>query len=172
MENTSEDKPAMDYESERIWNRIIRFHRKGIDNRKKFYQTQTMIILSAAAIPIVNVLELGSYELRIISSVLGALIIAAASIQQLKKYQENWILFRTTEEALRREYYLFKNNAGDYTSMETDEQKIKLVERVEALLLSQYGNFFGIHKEQPAGVGKPPKPAPKPSENKKSDASI
>ena len=131
------DVPAADYEKDRMWNRIISFHKKGIENRNNYHRSQAIIIIAAALIPIINVLEIGSYEVRIASSILGGIVIGITSILGLKKYQENWILYRTTEEALRREFYLFKNNAGDYAELEGDEKKRRLVEKSEALLLSQ-----------------------------------
>lgn len=155
--------PDKDYLSDRLWDRILSFRRKGIKNRKRFHSSQIIIIIAGALIPIVNVLELGSYEVRIISSVLGGVVIAVTSIQQLVKYQENWIMFRTTEEALRREYYLFKSDAGEYSELPQDQKKKWLVEKAEALLLSQYSSFLGMHKLKPKVAGKtPPTGKPKP----------
>jgi len=98
-----------------------------------------------------NAIGGGSIWISAASSILGALIIILIGISELKKYQENWILFGTNEEALRRQYYLWKNEAGEYSDIPTEHERRKLlVEKVEAILLSQYSAFFGIHKEKPS----------------------
>lgn len=140
--------PAANYEKDRVWDRILSFHKKGIENRKKYHLAQGIIITAGALIPIINVLEIGDPIVRAASSILGAVVIAITGFQQLKKYQENWILYRTTEEALRREYYLYSNKAEHYDNLTDDARKKLLVQNVEALLLSQYSSFFGMHKEK------------------------
>ena len=45
----------------------------------------------------------------IISSVLGGIIAVVIGISQLEKYQENWILYRTTTELLKKEKYFYEN---------------------------------------------------------------
>jgi len=144
------------YMEKRLWNRIFRFHKKGVNNRRSYHFSQTIIILAAALITISNTVDLGSTEIRIISSVLGGIVIVFTSIQQLFKFQENWILFRTTEEALRREYHLYITKAGEYADLPESELKPTIVEKVEALLLSQYSSFFGMHKAKPKSRVQPP----------------
>lgn len=61
---------------------------------------------------------------------------------QLKRYQENWLLYRSTEESLKREKFLFLNNAGNYSNLDNDIKNRTLVESVEAVLLSETLVFF------------------------------
>jgi len=145
-----------EYMKERLWNRIFSFHKKGVNNRRSYHSSQAIIIIAGALITITNVLEIGSYEIRIVSSILGGIVIVFTSMQQLFKFQENWILFRTTEEALRREYHLYITKAGEYADLPESELKPTIVEKVEALLLSQYSSFFGMHKAKPKSGVKPP----------------
>ena len=67
-----------------------------------------------------------------ISSIIGGLIVVITGVTQLEKYQENWILYRTTTELLKKERYFYENNVGDYTD-EKERNKI-LVERAESIV--------------------------------------
>jgi len=148
---TPDNVPPEKYAADRVWQRIFSFRKKRKDNRSKYHAIQITIIITSAVITVGNAIGGGSIWVSAASSILGALIIILIGISELKKYQENWILFGTNEEALRRQYYLWKNEAGEYSDIPTEHERRKLlVEKVEAILLSQYSAFFGIHKEKPS----------------------
>ena len=74
--------------------------------------------------------------IALISGVLGTTIAVLEGVQQIGKYQQNWIIYRTTAEALKREKYLFLSGAGPYAS--ANNPKTLLAERVEATLLREH----------------------------------
>lgn len=57
-----------------------------------------IIIIIGAIIPIVNALDFADLQTCIISSILGASVVIITGLTQLEKYQENWIIYRTTTE--------------------------------------------------------------------------
>jgi hypothetical protein len=68
---------------------------------------------------------------------------------QLHKYQEeNWILFRTTQELLKKEKFFYLNDAGDYAGLDPEEMKRLFVERVENLVSSETSKYFATHKPE------------------------
>lgn len=86
-----------------------------------------------------------------ISSIIGGLIVVITGVTQLEKYQENWILYRTTTELLKKERYFYENNVGDYTD-EKERNKI-LVERVESIVSAETSKYFTIHQPSQKGNG-------------------
>ncbi|MGC1929170.1 MAG: DUF4231 domain-containing protein [Candidatus Nitrosopolaris sp.] len=58
-------------------------------------------------------------------------------LTQLEKYQENWILYRTSTELLKKEKYFFENNVGDYSNGDDFERNRLLVERVETIVSAE-----------------------------------
>jgi hypothetical protein len=107
----SENEP--DYLEGRLKEQLDYNGKGSRDNKKKFYALQFVIIVTSALVPIVNVIIPAGDELRLTSSILGGIIIVITALMQLHKYQENWILFRTTQELLKKEKFLYLNNAGD-----------------------------------------------------------
>ena len=123
------------------------YHSKGSrENKNKFYAYQFVIILTGALIPIVNVIGPVGDSLRLISSILGGIIVVITALMQLHKYQENWILFRSTQELLKREKFLYLNDAGDYTGLDPKTKKRTLVEHIESLISSETAKYFVLHK--------------------------
>ena len=135
---------------DRVEDQLNWYSDKASENKKKYYASQTIIIIAGALVPIVNVIPLDvDMIIRIISSVLGGIVIGITGIIQLKKYQENWINYRSTEEMLKKEKFMFLNNAGEYSNGDNDEQKLKLlVERVESIISNQNVTFFVTHSEK------------------------
>jgi hypothetical protein len=65
---------------------------------------------------------------------------------QLHKYHENRITFRSTQELLKREKYLYLNGAGEYPNIEPEKKKRLLVENTESIVSSETSRYFTIHK--------------------------
>jgi hypothetical protein len=130
-------------------NEQIKYHSdKSKENKKKFHRYQIIIILTGALVPVVNAINNNQLDpyLRIVSSILGGIIVVVTAILQMYKHQENWILYRTTQELLKREKALYLNDAGDYFGLSTEQKKRQLVERVEALITSETSKYFAFHK--------------------------
>ena len=49
--------------------------------------------------------NIADFQTRIISSIIGGIIAVSTGITQLEKYQENWILYRTSAELLKKDKY-------------------------------------------------------------------
>jgi len=72
-------------------------------------------------------------------------------LTQLEKYQENWIIYRTTNELLKKEKYSYENEAGDYTDLDESKRKKLLVERVESIVSSETSKYFTVHQPKQNG---------------------
>ncbi len=136
-----------DYVKNRLDDQINWYSTKSTENKKRFHGLQITIIIVGVVIPLINLIDFAPTETRIFSSIFGAVIVAITGILQLKKYHENWISYRSTEEALKKEKYTFENSAGQYSGLK-DEEKLKLlVENVESIISSQNVTFFITHRK-------------------------
>jgi hypothetical protein len=135
-----------DYLKDRLQEQLDYHGKASKENKKKFYSLQFIIILTSALIPIVNVVSPAGDALRLISSILGGIIVVSTSLMQLHKYHENWITFRSTQELLKREKYLYLNDAGEYANIEPEKKKRLLVENTESIVSSETSRYFTIHK--------------------------
>lgn len=88
------------------------------------------------------------FQTRIISSILGGVVVVSTRLTQLEKYQQNWILYRTSSELLKKEKYFFENNAGEYSTLSENEKTKLLVERVESIVSAETSKYFTIHHPQ------------------------
>ena len=89
------DYPERRLESQRHWH-----SGKATWNKRRFYATEIVTMLAGAAIPIVNVWGSNNApEVRVASTILGAIVVLSAGIARLFKFQENWLQFRAVASA-------------------------------------------------------------------------
>src|SRR5919201_3854843 len=110
------------YKEERLKEQIQWHSKKARQNKLRFRLYQIIILIASAIIPIVNVASIGDLQTRIISSIIGGIIVVITGLTQLEKYQENWILYRTSAELLKKEKYFYESNVGDYSNPDEKER--------------------------------------------------
>ncbi len=127
-------------------------------NKRRFYFVEITTLLAGAAIPIVNLWVSDSDLSRVLSGLLGGVILVAAGIGKLFKFHENWLQFRTLAEALEREAEFYRTGVADYAAADEAGRNRLLVERVENILAGSVSQFVATHRA--ARDGTPAKDAP------------
>jgi hypothetical protein len=81
------------YKQERLQKQIDWHSEKARHNKLRFRLYQIITLIASAIIQIINVASIGDFQTRIISSIIGGIIVVATGITQLEKYQEWIVLF-------------------------------------------------------------------------------
>jgi len=136
----------LDYVKNRLESQIEWYSKKASENKSRFHTLQIIIIIIGALISVVNVIDFAELEVRIISAIFGATITILTGIIQLIKYHENWIMYRSTEEVLKKEKYSYLNEVGEYSGLASDIRLKRLVENVESIISNQNVVYFITHK--------------------------
>jgi hypothetical protein len=76
--------------------------------------------------------------LKILVGALGAAIAILTGIQSLFRFQEHWVQYRSTAEALKREKIFFQTKVGAYGD---DKAFVLLVQQVESILSAEQGGW-------------------------------
>ncbi len=126
------------YVQQRLEDQIMWYDRSSSLNKKRFVVLSVIQVLCGLAIPFLVSLErLVSYEtiwFEVALSLLGVSVALITGIMGIFKFQENWLNYRKTAEALKHERYLFLTKSSPYDF--EDSFRI-LVSRVEALILKE-----------------------------------
>jgi Protein of unknown function (DUF4231) len=136
------------YEDDRLQEQLEWHSKKARINKFRFRICQIIIMVLSAIIPLINLVQNLDLQIRIVSSLLGAIILIVTGITQLEKYQENWITYRTTQELLKKEKYFYKNSVAEYANLDENSKRRLLVERAENLISSETNKYFTIHQPQ------------------------
>jgi hypothetical protein len=136
---------------DRIQSQIEWYNSKAKANQQAYKASKIAIILLAIAIPILA--EYGAlpglHDTRaLLVSIAAGAILLLEGLQQLNKWHENWILYRSTCEALRNERHLFVEKAGAYADLRPEAAQKVLAERVGDLLMSEHSRWANARREK------------------------
>jgi hypothetical protein len=109
-------------------------------NQRRYKLCKYTEILAAAAIPAAAAIGTAAW----VAAVLGALILLLEGIQHLNQYQQNWITYRSTAEALKHEKYLYLAGAAQYSG---DESLQRLAIRIEGLVSQEHAAWVSTQQE-------------------------
>jgi len=140
------------YLKERVENQQKWHSKKASHHKSRFYIAEIVTIAAGALIPVINVFDVFPENwLRISSTILASIIVAAAGIGKLYKFQENWLNYRAVSEALKREEEFYQYEIGEYNIRSDRQRNKKLVERVENILSGSTSQFISIHSGERDG---------------------
>lgn len=118
------------YLSERVDNQINWHDRKSSKNQKWFKSLQMISLACAAAIPFISGLVIDPTLLRVLVGGLGVVIAVVAGAISLYQFQQHWIDYRVTAEALRGEKYRFVTRTPPYDGPTAFRDFVQTVETI------------------------------------------
>jgi hypothetical protein len=110
------------------------YDRKSVAAQRAFKRLKVLEIVVAAAISVVA----GVSGPAVVTAALGSTVVVLETVQHLYQWQTNWVLYRSTAEALKHEKFLFLSSAGPYTG--PDRLRV-LAERLEGLISQEHAKW-------------------------------
>ena len=131
---------AEDVTWERLEDQLGWYDRKSRDNQRRYQWLKLLELAVAAALPVVA----GVGSPVWVTGGLAAVIVVLEGVQHLYQFQEQWITYRSTAEALKHECYLYLAKAGLYVG---EDRQSQLAERLEGLVSQEHAKWTAIHRE-------------------------
>lgn len=126
------------YLKERVKDQEDWMEAKSGSNKKNYQRGKLLVILLSVSIPfLVTLIDEFAYFKYVIALV-GVLIAAVEGILSLYDYQNTWINYRQTLEALKREKFFFATKSSVYKK---DSSFQFFVERIETILTMENKNW-------------------------------
>jgi hypothetical protein len=154
-----EPPPGADPTWDRLLDQLDWYDRKSGAAQGAYKRVKIGQLMLAAGVPIAVV----SSASGILTASLGALVVLEG-IQQLYQWQTNWVLYRSTNESLKHEKFLFLAGAGPYSGRQPGRV---LAERVEGLVSQEHAKWtegrhqsVTDHDDAPGHLGERRGPAP------------
>jgi hypothetical protein len=125
----------------RLEDQLRWYDRKSVHHKRWFHCLKVAQIVIAAAIPVIAA---GGGSVAVAGG-FGATIVVLEGLQQLFQFQQNWISYRSTHEALKHEKFLYAARAGPYADI--DRPDALLAERVEYLVSEEHAGWASFQRE-------------------------
>lgn len=124
--------------SDPAWGRLVDqlawYDRKSTVAQQSYKRLKVLELLIAGAVPVVA----GAHAPATLTAALGAAVVVLETVQHLYQWQTNWVLYRSTAEALKHEKYLFLSEAGPYAG---NDRRRQLAERLEGLISQEHAKW-------------------------------
>jgi hypothetical protein len=133
---------------ERLEDQLGWYEGKSRQNKLWYQSLKVAQIAIAASIPVTAAAGASAT----VAGALGAVIVVLEGLQQLFQFQQNWIAYRVTAEALKREKFLCLAGAGSYANAERAEAL--LAQRVERIVSQEYGAWADTQRDTGGGGAK------------------
>jgi hypothetical protein len=101
-------------------------------------------IIAAVAIPVGAVI-LPEVAIRGVTAILGALVSGIETYLQLRQHQSNWLRWRTAQNSLQREAWLYGQQAGRYSDTSAPQQ-VLLAEIVEKIIAEEHASWASANR--------------------------
>jgi len=137
--------PESDPIVERLEDQIAWYDRNSLSAQRTFKRCKVVEIIAAALIPFLTGLRFS--EAVWIAGGLGVIVTAIEGVIHLSQYQQNWITYRSTCEALKHEKFAFLARASSYAAAENP--RALLAERVESLVSQEHAKW-AAEQQKPA----------------------
>lgn len=145
--------PTSDYA--RLEGQITWYDRKSGEAQRYYKASKYLVIVSAAAVPIVALLGW-----NVLAAILGGAIAICEAVQHVNQWHHNWITYRSTCEALRHEKFTYIERADPYADMSDLEARKLLVERTESLISTEHSKWIASQEKAASNAsddGRPPR---------------
>lgn len=118
------------YLKERYEDQLNWYDRKSMWNQRRYRFFQWSVFILAPITPVL--VAIATETTRWPAVFIAALVTIGIIILQTSKYNENWIIYRTTAETLRKELHFYSLGLGDYR--DSEDREALFIERVESLI--------------------------------------
>jgi hypothetical protein len=134
--------PVSDYTWDRLEDQLQWYDRKSAAAQRAYKWVKVLQLVFAAGVPI----AVASAAPGMLTALLGGLVVVLEGVQQLYQWQVNWVLYRSTNEALKHEKYLYLAGAGPYSGAHRHRV---LAERVEGLVSQEHAKWTDSRHQPP-----------------------
>lgn len=145
MSTPTTQPPEADPIMQRLEDQIDWYDRKSIANQRTYKQMKVVEILAAAIIPFLAALR--NPSIGMVTGALGVLVTVLEGMLHLNQYQQNWINYRSTCEALKHEKYTYLGKASPYANV--PDAHALLAERVETLVSEEHAKWASLQPQEP-----------------------
>jgi len=125
---------------QRLEEAIDWYDRRAGENQRLYKWLKLLELAVAATVPVVA----GVGSPVWVTGGLAAVIVVLEGTQHLFQFQEQWITYRSTAEALKHERYLYLANAGPYAGEDRHRQ---LAERIEGLISQEHAKWTASRQD-------------------------
>ena len=130
---------ADEYLKQRIDQSRDWYDAKAVRAKAVYMRIRVVAVVGAVLVPVLANIHMGDYQAYapIATTVVSLLVSIAVALDSAFHFGDQWKNYRSTEQFLSREKFLFQTGEGPYKETDGDRAFILLVERCEAQISAE-----------------------------------
>jgi hypothetical protein len=125
-----------EYVQERVEQYQGWYDRKAVMMKSRYLRMRAFSVVGGGLVPVlINVPSeytlFGAPVVQLVVTIVSLLVVIAVSLESVFHYREQWKNYRSTEQLLGHEKFLFRSRVGRYRELKDDEAFRLFVERIE-----------------------------------------
>ncbi len=133
---------AEDYIAERV-NQALKYYDKAANKQKKIYlRMRATTVIGGALVPVLVNIDLP--YLNILTTIISLIVVLLVSLESVYHFREQWTNYRSTEQNLRNEYFLFTTKGGTYCGLRENVAFKLFVDRVEEAIEAENSSTLKV----------------------------
>ena len=129
---------AEQYLDQRVGQFMKWYDVKAVHSKSRYLLVRTIAVAGAVLVPVLaNVLPDYPMATRYVTTAASLVVSLALAIDTVFHYGDQWKNYRSSEQFLSREKFLFLTGEGPYREIPEDQAFIMLVERCEAQIAAE-----------------------------------
>jgi hypothetical protein len=125
------------------------YDRKAVAMKTRYLRMRAFSVMGGGLVPVlINVPDkytfLGTPVIQVIVTIISLLVVVGVSLESVFHYREQWKNYRSTEQLIGHEKFLYQSRVGRYRDL-TDEDAFRLfVERVEESIAIENASTLNV----------------------------
>jgi hypothetical protein len=130
------------YITERVDQYKLWYDKKSVSTKSRYLNMRAFSVVGGGLVPVlVNIPSqlsiIGVPVIQVLVTIISLLVVVFVSLESVFHYREQWKNYRSTEQLLGHEEFLFRSCVGRYHGL-SDQDAFKLfVERIEELIAAE-----------------------------------
>jgi uncharacterized protein DUF4231 len=134
------------------------YDKKAVGAKRTFLRIRTLSVVGAVLVPVIANVRIQGWESYSVglTTVVSLFVSVAVALDSVYHFGDQWKNYRSTEQFLSREKFLFQTGEGPYKGMEEAEALVLLVERCEGQIAAENSatlNVIATAAQQAGAVG-------------------
>lgn len=142
MEQMLETMDPGQYILERVDDQLTYYEKAANKAKSKHVTFQTSILVLALLVPVIANLKMDTGVLNYSVTITSLLLAMLTGIANFRKFGDLWLSYRTTEESIKREKFLFLTSSGKYAG--NDAAFSEFVGTMESILSAEHNKFRSL----------------------------
>lgn len=139
---------AKNYILERLNQYQSWYDAKATESKRKYLRMRSFSVIGGGLVPVlINIPQQTIYGIPIIQiavTIISLLVVVFVSLESVYHYREQWKNYRSTEQLLGHEKFMFQTKVGKYSGLSEEDSYRLFVKRVEDAIFSENAATLNI----------------------------